>query len=537
MVVRYACLGTLLLCGSAVMAGAPDTIVVNHSQDVVSAGDGLCTLREAIATANTGVASGPGATECQPAAAPVVIEVPAGLYTIGIPGTSEDMNASGDLDIRVSLTLQGDGMEATVIDGSGLDRVFDVHGAGLAVVIADMTVRNGRAPDTTDTDPSGRDGGGIRLAMPGNEPSTLTLLRTSVRGNVAGDGIALGKTGARGGRGGGVHAHGHLVLIDSVVEQNSAGRGEGTSTLGGWGGGIAAWAPGSLFAQRTRFTGNRTGPPGADGIMYGLGGGIASNVPIELVEVEIAGNRAGDTAPGPHGFGGGIAHVGIETLVLRSSSVVDNHARRGGGLFSSGGNDMRISNSTIADNAATDLGGGGMFFYRHSGSTLNARIDFTTVTGNTSQSPGSGLVIESDSSEGDLIYSITNSIIAGNHGATSECWMVPLTSLVSLGHNLVSAGCRGLEPSDIVGVPPGLAPLQHNGGFARTMLPGIDSSALDAGNCALSNIFVDQRGQARPVVLNGSPHAADGCDIGAVELTALDLLDDPVFADGFEAMN
>ena len=87
------------------------------------------------------------------------------VYTITIPGAGEDCAASGDLDITDDLTIEGAGAQATIVDGGGLDRVFQVLPAqaqcgrtGVVsphVTISGLTIRNGNVAATGDV------GGGI----------------------------------------------------------------------------------------------------------------------------------------------------------------------------------------------------------------------------------------------------------------------------------------------------------------------------------------------------------------------------------------
>jgi hypothetical protein len=63
---------------------------------------------------------------------------------------------------------------------------------------------------------------------------------------------------------------------------------------------------------------------------------------------------------------------------------------------------------------------------------------------------------------------------------------------------------------------PLLGPLQNNGGPNQTMAPSSASPVIDQGS-ALA-LATDQRGLQRPVDFASIPNAADGSDIGAVEL-------------------
>src|ERR1700690_3615662 len=97
------------------------TFNVNSTADAVDAspGDGTCataggdcTLRAAIMEAN----ALPGSH---------TINVPAGLYILTIPGIGEENAAQGDLDVTGSVTIAGAGPGSTIVDGGGIDRVFE----------------------------------------------------------------------------------------------------------------------------------------------------------------------------------------------------------------------------------------------------------------------------------------------------------------------------------------------------------------------------------------------------------------------------
>jgi CSLREA domain-containing protein len=132
-------------------------ITINTSNDELN-NDGDCSLREAIQAANTNSQ----VDACGPGSGADTITIPAGTYTLTIAGTGEDANATGDLDITDSLTINGAGAGTTIIrahatTGSGIDRVFDVIGA-ISVTISDVTLANGRCTSCN--------GGGIRNTAP-----------------------------------------------------------------------------------------------------------------------------------------------------------------------------------------------------------------------------------------------------------------------------------------------------------------------------------------------------------------------------------
>lgn len=120
------------------------TIVVNSTADVI-ADDGQCTLREAIIAVNNDTASGASGGECAAGSGDDTITLPFGFYQLSIPGITEGFSATGDLDIRTNMTISGAG-PGTVVDGGGLDRVFEIGPAGTSGVVATIsgvTIRNG----------------------------------------------------------------------------------------------------------------------------------------------------------------------------------------------------------------------------------------------------------------------------------------------------------------------------------------------------------------------------------------------------------
>src|SRR5207248_2003797 len=72
-------------------------------------------------------------------------------YQISVANTAGQENAAakGDLDLTEAnhtVTIQGAGAGATIIDGGGLDRVFQVLG-NVNAVFRNLTIRNGNAQD------------------------------------------------------------------------------------------------------------------------------------------------------------------------------------------------------------------------------------------------------------------------------------------------------------------------------------------------------------------------------------------------------
>ena len=238
--------------------------------------DSDCSLREAVRAVDAG--SG-GDT----------IAIPAGRFRLTIAGAAEDAAATGDLDLTKSITIQGAGARQTLIDGSGLDRVFDVA-SGVTALIADVTVTGGLVDDG---------GGGIASA------GTVTLLRDTITNNEA---LAAGNNS-----GGGVSSSGILTVTQSTISGNRA-----------YNGGGIAFAGTATIADST-IAGNRAGGLGSNGDGGGISGFGGSS--LGLTGSTVADNHAFNGA----GSGGGFD---VPTVALKNSIVANNRAHESDGSAS-----------------------------------------------------------------------------------------------------------------------------------------------------------------------------------------------------------
>jgi len=294
---------------------AAATITVDSSLDDLDLPpNGNCTLREAIVAANTNATvdacvagqQGPGVTD--------VVIVPAGIYTLSISGTGEDQAQTGDLDLNDSVSIEGVGARLTIIDGGGLDRVFDV--AGVAAAISDVTLRNGHA--------GGGNGGGIQNG------GTLTLDRSTVADNTAG------------GPGGGIRNNNDIFILDSTLSGN---------TTNDHGGGMDDHA--QSFLQNVTVSGNTVIGGGAGGGLYNLSG-----TNMDIMNSTVTGNNSG---AGTALHNGGSTTVSNVLLVGSCDNTV---ATTNGGNLESPGNGCGLNAGSDQVNVAdpelgplTDNGG------------------------------------------------------------------------------------------------------------------------------------------------------------------------------------
>ena len=184
-----------------------------------------------------------------------LIQLQAGTYTLTITNSSGQDNtaAQGDLDITDSghtVTLQGKGTGVTIINGNGIDRVFQVLG-GANAVFKNLKIEGGLARDngTAGVLPGTTiaEGGGVLVQGGGH----VTFSQVSLAGNRANGGAgrsgtvgaAPNGTAGMAGEGGGLFVTaGAISLSDSIVSGNAATGGVGGKCADG----------------RTR--GQRTGP-------------------------------------------------------------------------------------------------------------------------------------------------------------------------------------------------------------------------------------------------------------------------------------
>ncbi len=296
------------------------TFTVNSTVDAVDAtpGDGvcettpggaLCTLRAAIQESNAR------------AGADTII-LPAGVYTLSIPGGNENGAATGDLDITQDLTISGAGSTDTIVDGGKIDRVFEMPSFQvITVAISDVTIRNGLGTDA-------KGGGGIN-----NRSGMLAVTNTVITGNedinggaidifngtVTVNGSTLNNNRASNNGGAVFSPFGTVNISESIIRAN-------TSNVNG--GGIAA--SGAATISNSTISENTAV----------FGGGISfSWNSLTITGTTISFNTATET-------GGGINSNG--TVTITNSTITENAAVRGGAIGNFG--TLTLSNSTLVNN-------------------------------------------------------------------------------------------------------------------------------------------------------------------------------------------
>ncbi len=248
--------GIVAVCASAPEARATQ-IQVEGPQDSLAGAPTInhCTLRKAIINANDDAATYP---QC-PAGSGADEIVFLSNFTINLTlsGAGEDAALTGDLDITDSLTITGP-PGGVVIDGAGLDRIFDINPGnahpGISVTMTNLTLRNG----------SGLGGAGcIRV-----DNATLNLSGVTISGchAASGDGGAIATSGG-----------GTLSVVNSTISGNTASDHAGAVVV----------ETGSASFTSTTITGNASG-------FSNLTGGIRALGPVTLRNTIVAGNGGVD---------------------------------------------------------------------------------------------------------------------------------------------------------------------------------------------------------------------------------------------------
>lgn len=263
------------------------TLTVDSTVDAVDASpgdgtcataDGKCTLRAAVQEANELA----GADE---------IKLGDGTFTLTIEGQNENGSATGDLDINEDLTIKGNGISKTIIDGNQIDRVFETNENNEGIInFVDLLIQNGKVDNFS--------GGGIAL----HSNAHLTIENCQIHNNQASQGGGLSQTA------------GKVVIKNSLITNN-------LSNLNGGGLNIRY-----VFLKNVTISGNNANQHG--GGIY-----VENNQfsPITLSNVTITNNLADADDKDPYGNGAG----------------------EGGGVYRDNNGNIQIKNSIVAGNQDT----------------------------------------------------------------------------------------------------------------------------------------------------------------------------------------
>jgi CSLREA domain-containing protein len=455
----------------------PAALVVTSNSDTTNATDGVITLREAVAYANSGNAG----------ANPEI--------TFSVTGIIDTLSPA--ITISNNVTITGPGASNLTISGFGnvttsrsAVSIFKISGG--TVGISGLTLKDGLGngiprqvynPNTgsyyTITEYFGgaiyMTGGTVTIA-----DTTLSNNTAQYGGAICVNGGSLTVTGSTisnntlstNDQGGGIYLEsGSMTVTNSTISGNTAGYGAGILSSGG----------GTMAITNSTVSGN-----------------TARNV-VETVTVTCGTAEACNNPPS------GFTCSGTQCTGPISSNGV------GAGIYNAGAS-VTVTNSTISGNIAqgwgrNNLHGGGGILNR---STLT--VANSTITGNSAQF-GGGIYADLGT------LNLSNSIVAGNINSTISYYPSSgpdISGTLATGdYNLVqnTSGATLSGTHNITGQDPKLGLLSSNGGPTKTHLLFAGSPAIDAGdpNFDTTNTPYDQRGIGYARVRN-SP-----IDIGAIE--------------------
>ncbi len=319
--------------------------IVNSQLDAPdqTPGDGVCATAAATCTLRAAVQEAGFQTSND-----VVILVPAGVYRLTLASTGggpcPDTDTTGDLDLKNyharTITIGGQSPEATVIDGNGLDGVFDISAAaGSTTALLNLTIRGGKRSKSCYSF-----GGGVHTFSTAGSPGTVTITNCVISDNSAQSG-------------GGVFNEGSTVTMVKTVVQNN--RASNMFPKVSAGGGIENFS-GSLTVDRSTISGNRAETGSSANKTDGAGGGVGIfDGPVAITNSTISGNTA-------YGDGGGIEVSGVIGATVQLANVTitantadgDNNGVGDGGGIADDSATLTVKNSIVAGNA--DPGGQGI---------------------------------------------------------------------------------------------------------------------------------------------------------------------------------
>lgn len=449
------------------------SFTVNSTSDVVvaNAGDGTgetstagqITLRSAIMEA---AAHG---------TADATITVPSGTYTLSLTGKSEDGGATGDLDIKGSVTITGAGQDSTIIDANGIDRVFHIldNQSKASVTMKNLTITGG----DPDGDTYYQGGGAILL----EDTVDLTLDYVTIKDNVASN------------NGGGVNVYtdySPVVTITNSTFSNNESQSEGgavfgyyygyvnishstfTSNMTQYGGGAIRASFDSMRVTSTSFTGNR-----AHNTSFGNSRGGAIFVNWGDIVVDSSSFEANSVSATSYGSQeGGAIHIysgaesdafvknstfradsasdggaiylydGSSTLTVENSKFYSNYATKWGGAIYQTDGSLVVKNTTLDSNKANNGGGGAVYAGYGTGLTVqNTNVRYNNAGGDN----GGGIYVYSDIPYFTLKNSeVSNNYAYYNGGGIYSLSPIDTLSEVIITHNIADESGGGIMIDD-----------------------------------------------------------------------------------------
>jgi hypothetical protein len=484
------------------------TLTVNSLADNTTSGDGLVTLREAVAAANADTATDLG--QSGSGADTIVFDASLAGGTMALTIAGNTTFGPSALAVTSNITINGGNAPMLVISRDpGVTRLrhFYVSGAG-HLRLQDITLSNGvaRGFDGGATHRGGTGGGGAGLGGAIFSEGTLEIVQSTLNGNQATGGAGgpqsnIFDTFPRGGSGGGGMAgNGAAPTGPDAAFDNGGAGGAGGGAAGGNGGDACTAGGAGSFGGAGGGGGGNANSPACNGGPGGFGGGGGAGGGGQT------GQPAGTGAAG--GFGAGNGGNGTSSgEITAPGGGGGGGAGLGGAVFNHGGS-VSVTNSTFSANSAQGGAGGrnGSGGSGHGGGIFNRNGSVTVLASTFTDNGGGGIYNLGDA--GAASATISGTILANSTGNDFTGATRAGGSQSAIGTDNLIESQSGFSGSITSSSDPQLGPLADNDGPTQTHLPALASPVIDASTLGSPN--VDQRGVTRP--------RGAGRDIGSVEV-------------------
>lgn len=513
---RIRTLISIVLC--ACMPGAQAaTFAVTRADDPLPNGClvGDCSLREAVLAANANADSD-------------LIQVPSGTY----------VQTRGTLAISNPVQLRGSTTTPTIIDGDGVQPLFNVTGTP-AVLFANVALQSHgahaldlsrNAMTTLDQVLVGNSDSQIWADSLTNGSGSLEIRRSEIRAYVTCGRVALCRISdsslLRLQVADGDDALTRVELTRVIVDGALAADGSGvviqtngavsvidsTITLTDIGLLFAAAAPSQITIDALRFIDN-AGPLR-----------VNRPAPVSVLNSEFRSNTSLVSGGGP-----GAIHAQAGSNWTIDGSTFDRNTGSGavgGAILVETGAQMLIRNSTFSGNSFTTAAAGAgargaALGYRSDAAITSVILRHVTMVRPSFAPVGIvGSLIAGDGGETGLVLNLFNNILSGSCALEAAAIDVNLGNIESPGDS-----CDLAAANNQLNVSSGtlaLGSLADHGGPTTTYEPAPSSPAINNANASFC-LPVDQRNYVRPF--------AGGCDVGSTEVGSRT---EGIFADGFE---
>lgn len=382
----------------------------------------------------------------------------------------------------------GAGGELTLINSVLSNNEARGSGGGISAIDFELMLTNCEVSDNTAME----EGGGVFSGIFDDVVVGLTLSNCMITDNSA---TGNGQTS-----GGGVHAEslGELAISNSVIAGNTA-----ISTAGsvGNGGGVFCGRTLNMTVENSEFSNNESSF---------FGGGISTEYcnDISVNNTTISENRSS--------IGVGMGSYSDRFMTLTNCTITGNDSSgatgAGGGLYSSGADNVNVNNCSITANTAED--GGGLFIYSFSQIPSSLEIANSICAFNDSTSGNRDLLLSGAnlSLDGPNLFSDSSSPGNSNAGTDLLGQIIEADPANVFATTSVINGITTGTLADNGGPVPTILLLSggsaHNAGLDSALSP--DEQDLDEDGNTTEDLPIDARGLAR---VSGS-----AVDLGAVEI-------------------